>query len=339
MGPFDKLSADARQRLRQADHPQWVGPMLATLTDRRFSDPSWLFERKLDGQRALAFRSGDNVQLLSRNKLRLDRTYPEVVDALLAQSSPDYVLDGEIVAFEGTRTSFSRLQQRIGISDEVVARRSPVVVRYYVFDLLHLDGYDTTALTLRQRKQLLRRAVEFNAPLHFTAHRDGASGEEFYAQACAKGWEGVMAKRADSRYVSRRSDAWLKLKCTASQEFVVGGFTEGTGSRTGFGALLLGYYEERELVYAGKVGTGFSQAELTSIRNKLDELRVDASPFRRGRITEPRVRWVRPELVAEIVFGEWTPDGRLRHPRFEGLRTDKDAAEVVRESPGGVRRR
>jgi len=315
--------------------------MLATLTDRRFSDPRWLFERKLDGERCLAFRDGERVRLLSRTRRHLDGTYPEVVDALARERVGDFVVDGEVVAFDRGRTSFGRLQQRIGISDPERARQSPVAVFYYVFDLLHLDGRDTTALPLRIRKSLLRATLSFRSrTLRYTAHRN-EQGEALFATACARGWEGVIAKQADAPYVGRRSGDWLKFKCSAGQELVVGGFTEPTRSRVGLGALLVGYYQAGDLVYAGKVGTGFSQATLRELRRWLDALETQDSPFRGDDVRRAArgpggaaVHWVRPELVAEVAFTEWTTDGRLRHPRFVGLRDDKRARDVVREAPG-----
>lgn len=308
--------------------------MLATLTDRRFSDPDWLFERKLDGERCLAFRHGSEVRLRSRSGRELAGTYPEVADAVAGGAVDDLVLDGEVVAFEGGRTSFSLLQQRMGIDDPARARRSPVRVSFYVFDLLHLDGYDTTGLALRDRKALLRRSVRAAGPLRSMPHRN-TEGEAYFATACRRGWEGLIAKRASSTYVSRRSDAWLKFKCAASQELVVGGFTEPAGSRTGFGALLVGYYEGDDLVYAGKVGTGFSTAVLRRLTGLLRAREVASSPFVRGRVAERRTHWVRPDLVAEVGFTEWTGDGKLRHPRFLGLRDDKTPREVGRERPQG----
>jgi bifunctional non-homologous end joining protein LigD len=337
MDYFAQLGPDARRRLRRSAQPDWVAPMLATLTDRRFSDAGWLFERKLDGERCLAFRKGPEVRLLSRTRRQLGRTYPEIADALASQHADDFVVDGEIVAFEGRRTSFGRLQQRLGITDPQVARRSPVRVYYYVFDLLHLDGYDTTALGQRDRKSLLRQALKFTDPLRFTTHRN-TNGEAYFAQACANGWEGVIAKRADAPYVSRRSGDWLKFKCSAGQEMVIGGFTEPAGSRVGLGALLVGYYDGADLVYAGKVGTGYSHATLRDLRRRLDRLETKRSQFRRGRIVERGVHWVHPELVGEVLFSEWTRDGKLRHPRFVGLRNDKRPREVVRERPAGARR-
>jgi DNA ligase D-like protein (predicted ligase) len=275
------------------------------------------------------------VRLLSRTRRPLEGTYPEIVDALSTQPSDDFVVDGEVVAFERGRTSFGRLQRRLGITDPEQARRSPVAVFFYVFDVLHLDGHDTTGLALRDRKTLLRQAVRFRGRLRYTSHRN-TNGEAFLVEACTMGWEGLVAKRADAPYVSRRSPDWLKLKCSAGQEFVIGGFTEPAGSRVGLGALLVGYYADGELVYAGKVGTGYTQATLLDLRQRLDALEVPTSPFTRGRVVERGVHWVKPDLVAQVVFTEWTADGKLRHPRFEGLRADKSAREVVREQPAAV---
>jgi bifunctional non-homologous end joining protein LigD len=335
MDRFARLGPDAQRHLRPAPHPEWVSPMLATLTDRRFSDRAWLFERKLDGERCLVFRHGAEVRLLSRGRQPLNGAYPEVADAVVAQGADDLVVDGEVVAFDGGRTSFARLQQRLGITDPEAARRSPVRVFLYAFDLLHLDGHDTTELALRDRKTLLRGALGFAGPLRFTAHRN-AEGETYLAEACRRGWEGLIAKRADAPYVSRRSPDWLKFKCSAGQELVIGGFTEPAGSRVGLGALLVGYYEGNTLVYAGKVGTGFSRQLLTELRQRLEGLALDRSPFGRGGVAERGVHWARPELVAEVAFTEWTGDGKLRHPRFEGIRRDKPARQVIRELPAGA---
>lgn len=307
--------------------------MLATPTDRRFSDSDWVFERKLDGVRCLAFRCGDDVRLWSRNRQRFDDTYPEIVDALAGQDLDDFVVDGEIVAFDHGRTSFARLQQRSGIHDAALARRSPVRVTYFVFDVLHLQGFDTRRVPLRARKSLLRRSLEFRPPLRFTPHRN-TDGEALFAAACARGWEGLIAKRADSPYTSGRSPNWLKFKCVANQELVVGGFTDPSGSRIGFGALLVGYYRGGELLYAGKVGTGYDDRTLRDLRQRLAELEVPVSPFA-GTLRRPRAtHFVRPELVVQVGFTEWTRDGLIRHPRFEGLRSDKDPHQVVRELPG-----
>lgn len=331
---LDGLSAEHRGRLRDAAPGADLAarPMLATLSDRReFPADAWIFERKLDGVRLLAVREGGRVRLLSRTGQDLDGTYPEVADALAAQGCPDFTVDGEIVAFSAGRTDFSRLQQRLQITDPGKARASGVAVFYYVFDLLRLDGKDVRALPLRTRKSLLRRALRFDGPLRFTTHRN-EGGQPLLDEACRRGWEGLIAKVADGRYVTRRSPDWLKLKCAKGQEFVVGGFTEPSGSRVGFGALLLGYYEDGRLRYAGKVGTGYDHATLLALRRRLDELAAGRSPFAEP-VREKGARWAAPELVAEIGFTEWTRDGKLRHPRFLGLREDKKPRDVVRERP------
>jgi bifunctional non-homologous end joining protein LigD len=306
-------------------------PMKAKLTDHPFDDPAWVFERKLDGIRAVVRRDEQGVTLTSRTGKSLSSAYPELVDALEADPAGRFLADGEIVAFAGSRTSFERLQGRMGIHDPKLARLTGIPVFLYLFDLLEFDGHDLTGLPLRKRKAALRRALSFHGPVRYTPHRN-EYGEKFFREACAQGWEGLIAKRADSPYVHSRSSDWLKLKCSFEQELVIGGFTPPQGSRRHFGALLVGYYEDGELRYAGKVGTGFSERTLADLGAKLEALEVPASPFARDGL--PRLaRWVEPRLVAQIAFGEWTRDGKLRHPRYLGLREDKAAAEVVRELP------
>ncbi|MFI7675734.1 non-homologous end-joining DNA ligase [Actinophytocola sp. NPDC049390] len=305
--------------------------MLATLTDRRFSSESWLFERKLDGVRALAPRDGDAVELWSRNEKRIDGSFPELADALAAHGGPRFVADGEIVAFDGARTSFAALQPRINLTGRNRIASTGVRVYYYLFDLLSYEGENLRSTPLRERKRILRRAFTFTDPLRLSAHRD-TEGEAYFEEACRRGWEGVIAKRVDSRYQPGRSADWLKFKCVRDQEFVVGGFTDPKGSRAGFGALLVGYYDGDRLRYAGKVGTGYDRSALLSLRARMRGLAVDRSPFA-DRVREPDVHWVAPELVAQIGFTEWTTDGRLRHPRFTGLRDDKSPTDVVREVP------
>ncbi len=307
-------------------------PMKAKLTDRPFNDPNWVFERKLDGIRAAVRRDGGAVTLTSRTGKSLTSAYPELVEALEAEPATEFVADGEIVAFDGSRTSFERLQGRMGIHDPQLARMTGIPVFLYLFDLLEFEGHDLTSLPLRKRKGALRRAFSFHGPVRYTPHRN-ERGEELFEGACQKGWEGLIAKRADSPYVHGRSGDWLKLKCSFEQELAIGGFTPPQGSRQRFGALLVGYYEDGELRYAGKVGTGFSERTLAALGDKLEALEIPSSPFARGAGLPRQARWVEPRLVAQIAFGEWTRDGKLRHPRYLGLREDKPAAEVVRELP------
>jgi bifunctional non-homologous end joining protein LigD len=323
--PLAGLRPEERALLRPEPRPGFSEPMKATLTDARFSDPSWIYERKLDGIRCLAIRGEDDVQLYSRNDLSQNARYPELVEALAAEAQRDFVVDGEVVAFTGARTDFGKLTRRHRLGPERVR------VFYYVFDVLHLAGYDTTALPQRTRKAVLKRALSFHGNVRFTPHRN-RDGEAYYAHACAHQWEGLIAKRADAPYVHGRSKDWLKLKCAAEQELVIGGYTEPRGSRTVLGALLVGTYEGKRLRYAGKVGTGFDRATLEDLGRRLTPLRRDDSPFA-DEIKERNVTWVEPRLVAQVGFSEWTADGRLRHPRFLGLREDKPAREVVREVP------
>ena len=320
---LDRLDEAGRAVVGPGPPPRGSDAMKAMLTKERFSDPGWIYERKLDGIRCIAVREGGRVRLLSRNDLSLDGRYPEVAAAIASDGDRDVAIDGEVVAFEGSVTSFARLADR---------GRRPVAVFLYVFDVLWLDGLDVRALPLRERKRLLRAAVRPRGPLRLTQHRNG-DGERYFEHACRHGWEGLIAKRADSPYRSTRSRDWLKFKCEAGQELVIGGFTEPKGSRVEFGALLVGYFDRGgRLRYAGKVGTGFDTELLHSLGARLRELRADGPPFADADVIRERdVTWVRPELVAQIGFMEWTSAGRLRHPRFLGLRDDKPAREVIRE--------
>lgn len=326
------LDTAAAAALRPAEEAGFRQPMLATLTDRHFSSDSWLFERKLDGVRAIVSRDGGPVHLWSRNRNPMESSYPDLVEALTSRSPERFVADGEIVAFDHGRTSFTKLQGRIHVAHPTPEEIAAVPVYLYLFDLLVMGDVDVTGVPLRDRKRLLRRTFDFGGPIRLSTHRNG-DGREYFKLACQRGWEGLIAKRADAPYQPGRSRDWLKFKCQNNQEFVVGGYTDPAGTRVGFGALLLGYYADGRLHYAGKVGTGFDTATLNSLLARLRPLATPASPFA-DTVKEPHVHWVRPELVAQIGFAEWTPDGRLRHPRFQGLRTDKAATEVRRESPG-----
>ncbi len=306
--------------------------MLATLTDRRDFGDDWLLERKLDGERCVTRKAGSDVRLESRTGKDLSSTYPEVRAAVAAQHSRDLLLDGEVVAFDGDQTSFTRLQQRLGVSQPSPELLSEYPVVYCVFDLLAIDDEDLTHRPLVERRARLTRTVRSSSALQHTEAWSDDSQRRF-AAACRSGWEGLIAKRADAPYVAGRSKDWLKLKCVWEQEFVIGGYTDPGGSRTDFGALLVGYYENGSLRYAGKVGTGYAQATLHDLGIRLRRLEtaepafVDARPIPRG------AHWTQPTLVAQIGFAEWTTDARLRQPRFLGLRDDKNPAEVVRERP------
>jgi bifunctional non-homologous end joining protein LigD len=328
---FNRLPAEAKARLRRRPQPEWVAPMLATLTDERFSREGWLFEPKWDGERCLVFRRGRELSLFSRNRILLNAKYPEITIAFDRQHSVSFIVDGEIVAFKNVVTSFAKLQERMQIEHPSADLLRRVPVWLYLFDLLYLDGYDTRRVPLRYRKEVLRNTFEYKGSLRFTEHRE-TQGEAYYRKACRLGWEGVIAKDGDSEYVSRRTRDWLKFKCSKAQEFVIGGYTEPRGSRIGFGALLLGYHRGRKLVCAGKVGTGFDRDTLHRLGRKLAQLKTPLSPFAGDGLPRRGVHWVKPRLVAQVAFTEWTREGKLRHPRFLGLRDDKRPEEVVRES-------
>jgi bifunctional non-homologous end joining protein LigD len=282
--------------------PDWVEPMAATLTQERFTAPEWVFERKLDGIRLLAFKNGREVRLFSRNRLLQD--IPNVARAIAALPPRELILDGEV--------TWDRASG------------------YHVFDLMWIDGRDVTALPLDERRTLLRR-LPLAPPLHRVEALDDA---EPWTRACREGWEGVIAKRRDSRYEHRRSPHWLKMKCEASQELVVGGFTDPQGARVGLGALLVGYFAGDDLVFAGKIGTGFDTKLLLELRARLDRLEIPSPPFSQGKgLPRIRAHWVRPEIVVQVAFIEWTVHGKLRHPRLLGVRFDKAARDVVREHP------
>ena len=326
---------DVRQRDPAWDRqPGWLQPELATLTKDRFSDPAWIFERKLDGERCLAFRAGQQLRLMTRNQQQVTSTYPEIADALRTQEASGFIIDGEVVAFDGDQTSFSRLQRRLGVSEPSPALRAEVPAYLYLFDVLWADGRDVRPLPLRERKRILGGLLSFRDPLRFTDHRD-ADGEAYWREACGMGWEGIIGKRAESPYRAGRTRDWLKFKCENEQEFVIGGYTDPRGSRTGFGALLLGYYDsDGKLRYAGKVGTGFDWRTLISLHAALAADERPKPPFEPVRgLPRSAVHWVEPRLVAQIGFTEWTADGQLRHPRFQGLRRDKEPADVMREMP------
>src|SRR3982074_2396933 len=253
---LDGLPADAKARLRNSAQPKWVAPMLATLTEQVFSRRGWLFEPKWAGERCLSFRRGQNLNLFSRNQIRLNAKYPEVVEAIYQQETTSFIADGELVAFDGAITSFSKLQARMQVEHPSADLIRKVPVWFYLFDLLYLDRYDIRQVPLRYRKEILRDAFDFRGSLRFTERRK-TEGEAYYRRACQKGWEGVIAKNGDGVYVSRRTRDWLKFKCKQEQEFVIGGYTDPRGNRSGFGELLVGYYRPGNSGVSGKVGAGF----------------------------------------------------------------------------------
>ncbi len=280
--------------------PDWLEPMAATLTQERSLGPGWLYERKFDGIRLLAYKRGAKVELFSRNKL--PQHLPGVADAVARLPVKDAILDGE-VAWDGSSA-------------------------YHVFDVLWLDGKPVTGLPLEERRALLK-SLPFTAPMRRVLL---VKDDDPWDRARREGWEGVIAKRSGSPYEHRRSKQWLKLKVECSQELVVGGFTDPQGARVGLGALLVGYYDGGDLVFAGKIGTGFNTALLLDLRKRLDAVEIETSPFTKA-VGLPRLRahWVKPAVVVQVSFMEWTKYNKLRHPRLIGVRFDKKARDVVRE--------
>jgi bifunctional non-homologous end joining protein LigD len=312
--------------------------MLCTLVAEPFDNPAWGFEPKLDGLRVLGRFDGRRLTLLSRNRHSQNFQFPDVEEALRTALPRPAVVDGEVVCLDQRgESSFRSLQQRFHLQDaaEVRARMKQHPAYVYLFDLLYVDRYDVTTLPLRERKQLLKEVVHWSDRVRYTEYHPGG-GKALLRRACAEGREGVIGKLLSSRYVPGRSGAWVKIKCVGRQEFVIGGFTDPQRSRVGLGALLVGYYSDdgRRLVYAGKVGTGYTKETLLDLRQRLDRLGQRSRPFDEGNPPHgEQVHWVKPRLVAEIAFGEWTQNGLLRQPRFEGLRLDKGPRQCRRERP------
>lgn len=276
---IDMLPEEMKKKVRKEACPKWVSPMLATLTEEQFSREGWLFEEKFDGERCLVLRCGGEIGLFSRNHKRLNDRYPELVEAFGKQKGERFAVDGEIVAMDGQVTSFSKLQLRKQVRNPPEKLRREVLVLIFLFDLLHVDGHDTRQLPLRSRKELLAKALKFEGAVRFTEHRE-REGEKYYRDACRKRREGIIAKKGESVYVSKRSREWLKFKCTKEQEFVIGGYTDAQGHRIGFGALLVGYYDGKKLVCAGKVGTGYDEETLRRMAKQLAVLKIKTNRLR-----------------------------------------------------------
>jgi len=285
--------------LPDSSFPEWIEPMAATLTQERFTGADWTFERKFDGIRLIAFKQGKSVRLYSRT--RKEKELPRIAAAVAALPVDDVILDGE-VTWDGHTA-------------------------YHVFDVVWIGGRSVTHLPLTARRALLA-TLPLTAPFQRVREIDDTAPWE---RACAEGWEGVIAKRRDSTYEHRRSKHWLKMKCELTQNFVVGGFTDGQGTRVGLGALLVGYFEGDDFVFAGKVGTGFDTALLTGLRARLDAMELEKTPFTKAKgLPRVRAHWVRPEIVVHVAFLEWTVHTKLRHSRLLEVRTDVDPREVVR---------
>ena len=319
---------------RKSKLPAFVRPQLATLVDSVPQGDEWLHEIKFDGYRILCRIDNKRAKFLTREAQDWTGRFGALVETAQGLPIRQALLDGEVVALEenGT-TNFQLLQNSLKQNDTAT-------LVYFVFDLLYLDGWDLTRSPLRDRKKILeqilepKRARKTPNSLRYSEHWIG-QGDELYQESCRKGLEGIISKKADQPYRSGRGRDWLKIKCSKNQEFVIGGFTEPAGSRSGLGALLVGVHDEQgNLLYAGRVGTGFTQQSLKELRSRLNSLERDSPPF----INPPKgaeargVHWVEPKLVGAVAFAEWTTDNLLRHPSFQGLREDKPAAQVTREN-------
>lgn len=309
-------------------------PQLATLVTQPPAGDEWLHEIKFDGYRIGCFIRNGRATLISRNANDWTRAFPEIAAAAARLGARDALLDGEVaMLLPDGRTSFQALQN----ASTGTASRAPLV--YFVFDLLRLDGRSLESLPLADRKARLRALVgrRKTGRIRYADHVEGR-GRAFFEQACRLGLEGIVSKRGDLPHRPGRHHGWLKTKCTLRQEFVIGGFTDPEGMRSGLGALVIGYYDGTRLVFSGKVGTGFTNAVALDLRRRLDALERKTCPFdppppgRLGR----QGHWVKPVLVCEVVFTEWTGEGRVRHPSFQGLRADKKPRQVVRERAAGA---
>jgi len=327
---------------RKAPMPSTIHPMLATLVDKPFDNADWLFEIKWDGYRSVAFLDGGKARLVSRNQNEMTSQYPELRDLPEYVRARTAILDGEIVALDDSgRPSFSLMQQRTGISGNgrrVKASDRTVPIAYYVFDLLYLDGYDLTRVDLEKRKELLAGIIAGSGLVRYSDHHL-EQGTALYEAAKQQGLEGIVAKRRISCYEQKRSREWLKMKITRQQECVIGGYTDPRGSREHFGSIVLGLYDEKErLLHVGQAGSGFTEKTHEDMWRLLQKLKAYKNPFANKVESTRRTHWVKPELVAEIKFSEWTheTDGggvKMRAPVYQGLRTDKSPLECVFERP------
>jgi len=317
---------------RKSSQPDFIAPQLATLVKEPPTGDEWFHELKFDGYRMICHLKNGKVRFWSRNQKDWTTKFRSLTKAITSLPVKSAILDGEVVVMDASgRTSFQQLQQSMGKNGGEAG------FVYEAFDLLYVEGYLLTRVVLKERKQLLRELLKANekkAAVRYSDHVEG-NGAAFYKQACDYGIEGIVSKLSNASYESTRSRNWLKVKCAKNQEFVVAGYTTSAKGLPGFGSLILGVYDKGKLIYAGRVGTGFSLKQRVELAKKLDTLSRESSPFA---VTpkDPGLRqahWATPRLVAEVTFTEWTSDGSIRHPSFQGLREDKRAEEVVRELP------
>jgi bifunctional non-homologous end joining protein LigD len=310
-------------RARAARMPAVIHPMLATLVDEPFSDPQWIFETKWDGFRSVCFLQGEDVRLMSRNQIEMTPQYPELSGLAKQFKAKEAIIDGEIVALDAQgMPRFQLLQPRVGRKGGLEALRGKGQIVYYAFDLLYYDGYDLTACALVDRKALLETILRPAAFVKYAEHIED-EGDLFFKEIQKFHLEGMIAKRAASPYVQKRSADWLKVKTVQRSEVVIGGYTKPRGARSHFGALVVGLYRDHKLHYVAHTGGGFNEKTLAKIFKLLQPLKTNESPFALKPKTNEPVQWVKPRLVAEVKFSEWTADERMRHPVFLGLREDK----------------
>jgi bifunctional non-homologous end joining protein LigD len=329
--------------------PQHIRPMLATLVDSAFDGEAWLFEIKWDGYRALAYVRDGKAHLVSRNQNDLTGQFPEVAEAIARVNAQTAIIDGEVVALdENGRPSFSLMQQRTGLTGpgKFTAPDAQVPIVFYCFDLLYVDGFNLMRVDLEKRKELLKAIVTTDSRLRYSEHFP-EHGLQLFDAAAQQGLEGIVAKRRTSCYIQKRTREWLKIKITRRQECVIGGYTDPRGTREHFGSIVLGLYDEQgRLIPVGQAGSGFTEQTHEKMWRKLQKLKTNKSPFARPPDANRGVHYVKPELVAEIKFTEWThgsatqklpkgspPDLKMRAPVYQGLRTDKDPRECVFERP------
>lgn len=330
---------------RKSRMPSIIHPMLATLVDDPFSDPEWIFETKWDGFRSVCFIKNGQARFVSRNQIEMTGQYPELAGVGKQIHAKEAILDGEIVALdEDGMPRFQLLQPRVGRKSAIEALRGKGQIVYFVFDLLFADGDDLTRCSVVERKAALKKLLRPASFIKLSDHIEG-DGEAFFKEIEKFHLEGMIAKRAAGPYIQKRSSDWLKVKTIQRSEVVIGGYTEPRGSRSHFGALVVGLYRDRELHYVAHVGGGFNQRTLAQIFKLMQPLKTKQSPFVDAPKTNEPVQWLKPKLVAEVKFSEWTADNRLRHPVFIGLREDKkpvdcrfeferDTERVIRKKSG-----
>lgn len=312
---------------RKARLPEIIHPMLATLVDEPFSDPEWIFETKWDGFRSVCFVSKGKARFVSRNQIEMTPQYPELANIPKQVDAKEAILDGEIVALdEHGRPQFQLLQNKLRIRSGSYAKARTAQLVYFAFDLLYLDGYDLMSCPVVERKAKLEQVLRPASFIKYSDHVE-ADGEAFFGEIAKFRLEGMIAKRAASKYAQKRTSDWLKVKTVQRSEVVVGGYTQPRGARSYFGSLVMGLYREGKLHYVAHVGGGFNEQKLREIHKLLQPLKTDKCPFAVKPKTNEPVQWVKPKLVAEVKFSEWTADERMRHPIFVGLREDKKAPD------------